>query len=205
MPGFFKANLSIAQAQALLVHFTLITVEAMLHPGNTTRRLNMLRAVILHVSQPMKKITFTKTTKSYQQGGRKLELEKYHRFLVLGVPGTSTVIALFSANSQESRTLFRYSESLKPGAVATFIKPNLEGQLARGGTPLISTREPIIPTTAAVNPITLPPYDVEGSSLEFNYFHLLQGNSRSTLPSSQTTLVQVNCKTAKRTTNCAVA
>ena len=36
-------------------------------------------------------------------------------------------------------------------------------------------------------------------------FHLLQSNSRSTLSSSQTTFVQVNCTTAKRTTNRAVA
>ena len=109
-------------------------------------------------------------TKNYNQGGRKMELEKYHRFLVLGEPGTSTVIALFSANSEESRTLFRYFENLKPGSVVTIIKPNIEGQLSRGGTPLISTREPLIPTTAAINQITLPPYDVEGSSLEFRFF-----------------------------------
>ena len=77
---------------------------------------------------------------------------------------------LIQRHSEESRTLFRYFENLKPGSVVTIIKPNIEGQLSRGGTPLISTREPLIPTTAAINQITLPPYDVEGSSLEFRFF-----------------------------------
>ena len=57
MPGFFKANLSIAQAQALLANFTLITLEAMLRPDTATPRLNMLTAVILYVTQPTKRST----------------------------------------------------------------------------------------------------------------------------------------------------
>ena len=171
----------------------------MLHYGNTTPRLNILRAVILYNSQPIGKIFSTKTTKNSLERGRKIELEKYHRFLVLGIPGSSTVIALFSANGEESRTLFRYFESQKPGAVVTIIKPTLE-QLARGGTPLISTRETPIPMTPAINSISLPPYDVEVSSPEFRFCLWSQSNSRSTLPSSQKTFVQVNYVTAKSTT-----
>ena len=54
MPVFFKANLSIAQAQDMLANFTLITLEAMLHPDTATPRLNILTAVILYNTQPTK-------------------------------------------------------------------------------------------------------------------------------------------------------
>ena len=176
MPGFFKASLTIAQARALLVNFALIALEDLLCPAPTTPRLSMMQAVLLYVSQPTKKIAYTKQTKGYGQAGRKMELEKYHRFIVLGVPGTSAVIAIFTANSEESRIIFRYFEQLKPGSAVTIIKPSLEGQLARGGTALISTREPLIPATTFNQLITLPPYDVEGTSLEFRFFSFVSNH-----------------------------
>ena len=176
MPGFLKASLSIAQARALLVNFVLMAVENLLSPSPAMPRLSMLEAVLLYVTQPTKKIMYNKWTKRQGQGGRKIELEKYRRFIVLGVPGTSTVIAIFSANSEESRVLFGYFEQLKPGSAVTIIKPNLEGQLSLGGTALISTREPLIPATTFNKLITPPPYDVEGTCLEFRFFSFVSKN-----------------------------
>ena len=75
-----------------------------------------------------------------------MEMEKYHRFVVLGVPGTSNVLCMFTQTSEESRRLLRYQKSIRPGTDVLILKPNLEGQLAGGATPLITTREPLVPT-----------------------------------------------------------
>ena len=168
MPGFLKASLSLNQAQSLLSKFEPISVDALLN-NSETPRLHRIQATLLYVSQPSKKLTFAKSSRGYGSSQRKIEVEKYHRFVVFGVPGTSNVVALFSPNSEESRRLFRYSEALRPGLQVAIIKGIVEGQLSRGGTPLISTKEPLVPMEACSS-ITLPPYDVEGTSTEFHFY-----------------------------------
>ena len=142
----------------------------MLHPTPTTPRLHRLNAIVIYVTQPVGKINYTKASKGYGQGARKVELEKYHRFVVLGVPGSSAVIAMFTPNSETSRNLFRYDACIRIGSEVTIIKPTVEGQQARGGTPLIATRGPLVPASTISAAVTLPPYDVEKSSLEFKFF-----------------------------------
>ena len=101
MPGFLRANLSIAQEEALLINFAVITMEEMLYPTTTTTpRFYRLNAIVLYVTQPVRKINYTKASKGYGQGARKMEWKKYHRFVVLGVPGSSTVIVMFTPNNE---------------------------------------------------------------------------------------------------------
>ena len=100
MPGFLRANLSIAQEEALLINFAVITMEEMLYPTPTTPRFYRLNAIVLYVTQPVRKINYTKASKGYGQGARKMEWKKYHRFVVLGVPGSSTVIVMFTPNNE---------------------------------------------------------------------------------------------------------
>lgn len=177
MPGFLKANLSLTQAQQLLTKFPSISIDEIL--GNqssttTTPRLFRVTATVLYATQPSKKISFAKT-KGYAQA-RKLEIEKYHRFVVFGIPGTATVIALFTSNSEESRRLFRYKEGLKPGQQVEVIKPVVEGQLSKGGTALITTKEPLVPSPHIKEDVTLPPYDVEGTALDYKFFSFVTKN-----------------------------
>ena len=47
---------------------------------------------------------------------RKIDPERHHRYAVSGIPGTSTVLAMLTTNSEESRHLFRYMEAILPGA-----------------------------------------------------------------------------------------
>ena len=99
MPGFLKANLSVVQAQALLPKFTTVSVDQLL-ASSETPRLNRVTLTFLYSSQPAKKL-YTKAGKNLSPN-RKIEIEKHHRFVVFGVPGSSTVLALFSANSEET-------------------------------------------------------------------------------------------------------
>ena len=171
MPGFLKANLSEAQAQSLLCRFTQSSVDE-ITSGEPSSRLYRLSAVLLYVTQPTRKISFNKQTKNF--GSRKMEVDKYHRFVVFGIPGTTTIVAMFSPNSEESRRLFRYN--IGPGSHVQILKPTLEGQLSRGGSCLISTKEPLVPSIEPNDDITLPPYDVEGSCIEFRYFSFVTKN-----------------------------
>ena len=174
MPGFLKANLSVVQAQALLPKFNSVSVDELL-ANSTLPRLNRVTLTYLYASQPVRKIQFTKSGKNVSNS-RKIKIEKYHRFVVFGVPGTSTVLAMFSSNSEETRRLFRYHCALKPGSQVEVIKPTVEGTLSRGGTSLISTKEPLVPSPTQSAALTLPPYDVEGSCSEFKFFSFVTKN-----------------------------
>ena len=46
------------------------------------------------------------------------------------VPGTPTVLAMFTQTSEETRRLLRYQKEIRPGTEVVVPKPNLEGQLA---------------------------------------------------------------------------
>ena len=168
MPGFLKANLSVVQAQALLPKFTTVSVDQLL-ASSETPRLNRVTLTFLYSSQPAKKLMYTKAGKNLS-AHRKIEIEKYHRFVVFGVPGSSTVLALFSANSEETRRLFIYHAAVKPGSQVELMK------LSRGGTSLISTREPLVPAPTQDDAVTLPPYAVEGSCSEFKFFSFVTKN-----------------------------
>ena len=172
MPGFFKANLRVTQAQALLPEFETISVDQLQSSTSNNPRLHRIKATYLYATQPTRKLMNTKSSKNFGSS-RKVEVENYNRCVVFGVPGSSTVLALFSANSEETRRLFRYHEALSPGCQVEILKPTMEGNLSRGGTALISTKEPLIPTTSVNNAKTLPPYDVEGNSTEFRFFNFV--------------------------------
>ena len=60
-----------------------------------------------------------------------------------------------------------------PGTQIEILKPNVEGELERGGTTLIHTKEPLLPSTVVANVYTLPPYDVEGTSLEDKFLRFI--------------------------------
>ena len=102
-----------------------------------------------------------------------MEMEKYHGFVVFGVPGTANVLCMFMQTSEESRRLLRYQKCIRPGTDVLALKPHLQGQLAGGATPLITTREPLVPTGQLHTLTSLPPYDVEGSSLEYKFFSFI--------------------------------
>ena len=169
MPGYLKASLNILQARLLLVKFTLIALEDLL-TDEVAHRLNRINAVLLYVAQPSKKLSYAKGLKHLSHSSRKVELEKYNRFVVFGIPGSSTVIALFTQNTEESRRLLRYNDSLKPGSHVSILMPSVEGQLSKNGTTLITTNEPLIPLADNSVEVTLPPYDVEGSNIVFQFF-----------------------------------
>ena len=169
MPGFLKASLNVQQAHALLNKFTLVEPEN-IFSGDIQPRLHRTNAVLLYVSQPAKKLTYAKGLRHFNNQSRKVEIEKYHRFLVFGVPGGTTVMALFSQNSEDSRRLLRYNDYLRPGTLVSILKATVEGQLTKSGTPLITTNEPLIPLEEKDSLITLPPYDVEGTNLTFQFF-----------------------------------
>ena len=169
MPGFLKATLSVSQAVELSSKFTFISIDDLLTPNHDTPRLSKVNAKLLYIAQPQKKLSYSKVTKGFHQA-RKLELEKYHRFVVLGVPGTATVFCMFTQNSEESRRLLRYQKSIRPGTDVLVLKPYLEGQLGGGATPLVTTREPLVPTAEISTLTSLPPFDVEGTSLEYRFF-----------------------------------
>ena len=168
MPGFLKATLTVPQAVDLTSKFTAISVDSLLSPDATTPRLSKISLKFVYIAQPQKKLVFSKFSKAFNQA-RKLEMERYHRYIVLGVPGTPTVLTMFTQTSEETRRLLRYQKEIRPGSEVVVLKPNLEGTLAGGSTPLITTREPLIPVTAN-NLICLQPYDVEGTSLEYKFF-----------------------------------
>ena len=160
MPGFLEANLSLVQAQALLPKFNTISVDNLLSSSTSTPRSHKIRATYLYATQPTKKLMFTKSSENFGNS-RKIQVERYHRFVVFGVPGSSTVLALFSENSEETRRLFRYHEAINPGCQVEILKATVEGSLSRGGTASISTKEPLVPAETVDRSITLPPYDVE--------------------------------------------
>ena len=55
MPGFLKATLSVANAQALLARFQPVSINEVKAPDAKFPRLYRVRAVILYVAQPTKK------------------------------------------------------------------------------------------------------------------------------------------------------
>ena len=168
MPGYLKASLNVEQARLLLVKFKPIPVKDLIS-DEVAHRFNRVNATLLYVSQPAKKNVFAKGVRNFNST-RKVEVEKYHRFVVFGIPGGSTVLAMFTANSEESRRLLRYHDYLKPGSQVAISKPAVEGQLSKGGTAPITTNEPLIPLLEYCKLLTLPPFDVEGTNLMFQYF-----------------------------------
>ena len=171
MPGFLKATLDVSQALDLSSKFSSITVENLLNAHETTPQLTKIHAKLLYIAQPQK-LVYSKHFKSFHQA-RKMKMEKYHRFVVLGVPGTANVLCMFTQTSEESRRLLRYQKCIRPGTDVLVLKPNLEGQHAGGTTPLITTREPLVPSGQLHTLTSLPPYDVEGSSLEYKFFSFI--------------------------------
>ena len=145
---------------------------------DSTPRLNRITATLLYVTQPKKNWNLSKSTRSSASSYRKIDPERYHRYVVFGIPGTSSVLAMFTANSEESRRLFRYVEAIRPGTQVEILKPNVDGELNRGGTTLINTKEPLLPSSAVANVYSLPPYDVEGTSLEYKFFNFITNNIR---------------------------
>ena len=49
----------------------------------------------------------------------------------------------------------------------------LSPNVLNGGTTLIHTKEPLLPSTVVANVYTLPPYDVEGTSLEDKFLRFI--------------------------------
>ena len=178
MPGFLKATLSVANAQALLARFQPVSINEVKAPDAKFPRLYRVRAVILYVAQPTKKIKYSKQTKSMGQGLRRVEVEKYHRYIVFGLPNSSSVVGMFTTNSEQSRCLLRYAAVLRPGSQVEIIRPSIEGQMSTGNTTLITTLEPLVPTLSedVQNGTTLPPYDVEGSNLNYCFFNFVTQN-----------------------------
>ena len=99
MPGFLKATLSVANAQALLARFQPVSINEVKAPDAKFPRLYRVRAAISYVAQPTEKIKYSKPTKSMGQGLRRVEVEKYHRYIVFGLPNSS-VIGMFTTNSR---------------------------------------------------------------------------------------------------------
>ena len=63
-----------------------------------------------------------------------------------------TVMTMFTQTSEETRRLLRYKKEIRrAGSEVVVLKPNLKGTLPAVSTPLIATREPLVPITAPNN------------------------------------------------------
>ena len=113
MPGLSKANLSVSQAQVLLPKFAPVSVNELLTSSNLPR-LNRVTSQTFTLASMLEKSSLQNPEKNVSNL-RKIDIEKNHRF-VFGKPGSSTVLAIFSPNSEETRRLFRYHSALKPSS-----------------------------------------------------------------------------------------
>ena len=86
--------------------------------------------------------------------------DKYDRFLFFGVPGSSTVCALFTATPQHSRILLRYFNYIRPGTTLHMLNVDLKGTLQSENL-LLDTEEPLVPTAESHSIETPLSFDVE--------------------------------------------
>ena len=71
--------------------------------------------------------------------------DKQDRFLLFRIPGSSTVCALFTATPEQSRTLLRHSNSIKPGTTLHMLNVGFKGT-SQSENMLLDTEEPPVST-----------------------------------------------------------
>ena len=125
MPGFLKANLSEAQAQDLS-KFKEKTV-AKITSANPRLDYTDCRQFCCMLHSLQGKLLSVNNLRIFWP------LESWGRHTT-GVQGASTIVAMFSPNSEESRRIFRYNGG--HGSYVQILKLTLEGQLSRGGSSL---------------------------------------------------------------------
>ena len=80
------------------------------------------------------------------QGLRRVDMELHHSYIVFGLSNSSSVVGMFTTNSEQSRCLLRYPDVLRPGSQVEIIRPSIEGQMSTGNTTLTKTLQPLVPT-----------------------------------------------------------
>ena len=54
-----------------------------------------------------------------------MEIEKFHRFVLLGSRATEEIFAMFTDTALESHNLFRYQSTLHPGTIVHVLNPKV--------------------------------------------------------------------------------
>ena len=81
------------------------------------------------------------------QGLKQKHATSFNRFLLLGVSGTDSVIAIFTYTQQESAELLRFCDSLTPGSTCALIRGKFGHKFigSVSTTPILTTAEPLVP------------------------------------------------------------
>ena len=176
MPGYLKTSLTLAQARQIVTdRYT--ASDTTVFSNDTTPRFYSVPFVLLHSAPSAgKKLSFVKTQRHDARKTKFLEVEKYHRFVLLGSPSTEEVFAIFTDTASDSHNLFRYQSNLKPGVLVSVLNPQVEGLLRASNTTLLSSIEPLIPNVnQPVLNLTLP-HSLEMAS--FRYFEFVSTSVR---------------------------
>ena len=146
MPSYIKASLTVAQAQEIVERRFNERSASSLTTDEEEPRFFKIVMVFLYASVPSgKKLNVVKGQKGEFRKNRLLEVEKYHRFVMLGNRDTEEVFALFTSTANDSHNLLRYFSSIRPGVPIHILNPQLEGFLKLTNTCLLSTVEPLVP------------------------------------------------------------
>ena len=125
MPGYLKASLTLAQAQETATRRFNERQPSILSNEEEQPRFFKISMVFLYASLPSgKKLNIVKGQKGDLRKSRYLEVEKYHRFILLGNRETEDVFALFTTTANESHNLLRYFTSIRPGINIHILNPN---------------------------------------------------------------------------------
>ena len=81
------------------------------------------------------------------QGLKQKHETSFNRFLLLGVSGTDSVIAIFTYTQQESAELLRFCDSLTPGSTCALMRGKFGHKFigSVSTTPILTTAEPLVP------------------------------------------------------------
>ena len=172
MPGYLKASLTLAQAQEISERRFHERDRSILSSDDEQPRFYKISMVFLYASLPSgKKLNMVKGQKNDIRKNRYVEVEKYHRFLLLGNRDTEDVFALFTSTASESHNLLRYFSSIRPDVNIHILNPQT-GFLKLTNTCLLSTVEPLVPLENAppMRNLTLP-HSVDVAS--FKYFEFI--------------------------------
>ena len=145
MPGYLKASLTLAQARQTVTDRYTVSNTTIL-TADQTPRFFCVPFVFLYASPSAgKKLSFVKTQRNDTRKTKFMEIEKFHRFVLLGSRATEEVFAMFTDTALETHNLFRYQNNVLPGTIVHVLNPKVEGLLRATNTTLLSSIEPLIP------------------------------------------------------------
>ena len=107
------------------------------------------------------------------QGLKQKHETSFNRFLLLGVSGTDSVIAIFTYTQQESDELLRFCDSLTPGSTRALIGGKFGHKFigSVSTTPILTTAEPLVPLNLKSFPTISCPRNVY--SPDFLHFNIV--------------------------------